>query len=55
MISLKISHPTFALLFIFSFAQDHPQLEPYIINHCSDSIEQKVLQASVSQTLPLHL
>ena len=44
MISLKISHPTFALLFIYSFAPDHRLFE-YIINHYSESIEQEVLQA----------
>ena len=45
MISLKISHPTFASLFIYSFVLDHTLLESYIINHCSDSIEQEVSQA----------
>ena len=55
MISLKISHPTFALLFIYSFALDHTLLESHIINHCSDSIKQEVSQdfLGLSTRLPL--
>ena len=57
MISLNMSNPTFALLlllFIY-FALDHTLLESYIINHCSDSIEQKVSQAflALSRRPPL--
>ena len=58
MIRLKISHPTFALLFIVIYLFIYPRsptIKEHIIDHCSESIEQEVSQAilGLSRRLPL--